>query len=295
MKYDFHHLRKNHKRILIKLGKRITNLCKRIHFSIPKCQITSSPFVSSEQKERFEQSSYQLKSALENGDYTNLTELASMDALYFAPLYQNLKELELTVTSMRLYFNSNTSAEVYMNVTVANGAGFFSEGSGTLVAHLKQTDYRQDPFVDCLMSVNKYESIQLSSNDSEATRLAKRMCTYLTQTSFEANSLSPITVANVCIASAIEDKGYTSPFSPETMKELAKEYFDLDDFSCFDASVYDSANDCYFYTQPPQQQLLVTHFESMDNGQVTVTVEKYDDPLCLYPLQKLECIMQKID
>lgn len=249
---------------------------------------TSSPLVSKQQHEKFRQSAYQLKQALESGDGMMIAQQASMDPNYFAPLYENLNQLSLHVDSMQLYCNSNTSAELYMQVTVKEGAGLYATGSGTLVAHMNQTEYREEPLVDCLMPQQKYEGVQLADTSSEAARLALRMCENVKQQEFEAKTLSPITVAKVCMASAIEDKGEYSPFSAERMQQLAKEYFALDSFSCDDPAVYDADSNTYFYTPASGQYMLVTEMQQ-EGGDMRVVVESYEDPLCLYPLQKLEC------
>lgn len=252
----------------------------------------TSPFVSEGQRELFRQTAYQLQTALETGDPALLAQLASMDPAYYAPLYQSLDDLSLRVDSMRLYCNDATSAEVYLQVTVDQGAGLYAAGKGTLVAHFSQTDYRAEPFVDCLMPQQKYEGARLADTDSEAAKLAVRLCANLDQPTFEAATLSPVTVARVCMGSALEDKGESAPFTPARMAELAKEYFALDNFSCTDPAVYDAATNTYFYSQTPQPQMVVTRMEKTGD-QMQVTVESFDDPLCLYPLQRLECQLQE--
>ena len=39
--------------------------------------------------------------------------------------------------------------------------------------------------------------------------------------------------------------------------------------------------------------MCVTGWENTSEGGVRVTVESYEDPLCLYPLSRLECEMRK--
>lgn len=253
----------------------------------------SSPFVSEAQKERFRQTAYRLQQALEAGDVPLLTEQASMDGDYFEPLYTGLSDLEMQVEDMRLFFNSEQSAELYLNVAVADGAGLYEPGQGTLVAHMSQTGYREQPLVDCLMTRQKYEGIRLADTDSEAARLALRLCANLEQPDFVADSLSPVTVARVCMASAIEDKGESGPFSPKRMEELAREYFSLEGFSCRDPAVYDAASGTYFYTEAPAPAMRVTELEDTGGGEMRVVVECYDDPLCLYPLRRMECRLQR--
>ena len=128
---------------------------------------------------------------------------------------------------------------------------------------------------------------------SEAARLAARLCAELEPGDFEAQSLSPVTVARVCMASAIQDKGETSPFSPARMEQLAREYFDLEDFSCRDPAVFDAAAGTYYYETTSTPRMCVTGWENTSEGGVRVTVESYEDPLCLYPLSRLECEMRK--
>lgn len=253
----------------------------------------SSPFVSNEQRESFRQTAYRLQTALETGDPTMLAELASMDSAYYEPLYERLDGLSMTVDSMRLYCNSSRSAEVYMQVKVENGEGLYAPGPGTLVAHFTQTEYRAEPFVDCLMPQEKYEGTRLADLSSEAAKLAVRLCANLQQTTFEAATLSPVTVAQVCMASAIEDKGESGPFTPQRMQQLAMEYFALENFSCRDPAVYDAATNTYFYSPQAQQNMVLTKMEQTADNRVQVVVERYDDPLCLYPLQRLECELQK--
>lgn len=253
----------------------------------------SSPFVLEQQREKFRQTAYQLKTALETGDAQLLAQLASMDPEYYTPLYEEVGQLEITVDAMRLYYNSDASAELYMQVTVQEGAGLYNQGQGALVAHFTQTEYRTDPFVDRLMPQQKYEGICLADTASEAALLTMRLCQNLHQTSFEANSLAPETVARVCMASAIEDKGEQAPFTPQRMQELAKEYFDLEQFVCTSPEVYDAQTGLYVYRQQASSQILVTQMEKDAQGGVQVTVESYDDPLCMYPLKRLECNLKK--
>ena len=250
----------------------------------------SSPLISKEQYQRFQQAAYRVKQALETGDAMELAQQASMDPEYFAPLYDNIGALQLRVDSMQLFCNSNSSAELYMEVEVQGEEGVYAKGKGTLVAHLKQTTYREEPLVDYLMPQQKYENAQLADTDSEAARLALRMCENLQQENFDADSLSGVTVARVCMASAIEDKGEQSPFTPQRMQELAKEYFNLDDFSCYDSSVYDSQTNLYYYTATSKKRMVVTEMKQ-EGDDMQVVVEAYEDPLCLYPLQRLECKM----
>ena len=253
----------------------------------------SSPFVSEAQKSSFRQAAGQLAAALESADPLALAGQASMDPAYFAPLYADLSALRLTVDGMRLYCNSADAAELYMQVTVKDGAGLYAAGQGTLVAHIVRTEYRTEPIVDCLMPQKKYETMRLADTDSEAARLALRLCADLEPGDFSADSLSPVTVARVCMASAIEDKGESPPFTRARMEQLAREYFALDGFFCGDASVYDEAAGVYFYQETPQARMCVTGWEDVGEGRVRVTVESYEDPLCLYPQRRLECEMQK--
>lgn len=95
------------------------------------------------------------------------------------------------------------------------------------------------------------------------------------------------------MASAIQDKGETSPFSPARMEQLAREYFDLEDFSCRDPAVFDAAAGTYYYETTSTPRMCVTGWENTSEGGVRVTVESYEDPLCLYPLSRLECEMRK--
>lgn len=253
----------------------------------------ASPFVSESQRELFRQTAYRLQTALETGDPDLLAQLASMDPAYYAPLYQSLDDLSLQVDDMRLYCNNSTSAEVYLGVTVSRGGGLYAAGKGTLVAHFSQTDYRTEPFVDCLMPQQKYESARLADTHSEAAKLAVRLCANLDQPAFEAATLSPVTVARVCMASAIEDKGESAPFTPARMEELAREYFALEDFSCTDPAVYDAATGTYYYEPAPEPRMWVTGWEDTGEGGVRITVESYEDPLCLCPLNRLECELRK--
>ena len=254
----------------------------------------SSPFVSQSRQEAFRQAAGQLARALETGDVQALSELASLDADYFRPLYQPLAELSLTVQKIHVYCNSSTSAEVYLEVDVENGAGLYQAGAGTLVAHLTQTEYREAPLADCLMPQKKYEGIRLADSGSEASRLAVRLFANLDQDQFSAQSISPVTVARVCMESAIEDKGESPPFSARRMGELAKEYFALEGFSCHDPLVYDATREIYFYEPWPRPRLYVTDTDIGREGQMRVEVESYEDPLCLYPVQKLECNLERI-
>ncbi len=271
-----------------------TFLCTATNPMLPDRYLPqSSPFVLGQQRKKFQQAAYRLENALETGDGMQLAAQASMDPAYFAELYDEIDRLSLQVNSIRLYCNSNTSAELYMNVTVKDKANVFEGGEGVLVAHLTQTDYRPEPFVDILMPRDKYESMRLADTNSEAARLALRLCANLEQPDFEADTLSPVTVARVCMASAIEDKEEMPPFSAQRMQQLAEEYFALKDFSCTDPAVYDAVSGTYFYEKIPQMRMCVTRMEQLPGENVRVAVECYEDPMCLYPLWHMECQMQK--
>lgn len=253
----------------------------------------SSPFVSEADRDLFRAAAWRLAEGLENADPLALAGQASMDAAYFAPLYEELAGMRLEIDGMRLYCNSADAAELYIQVTVRDGAGVYASGEGVLVAHMVRTGYRPEPFVDCLMPQAKYESMRRADTGSEAARLAVRLCAELEPGDFEAQSLSSVTVARVCMASAIQDKGETSPFSPARMEQLAREYFDLEDFSCRDPAVFDAAAGTYYYETTSTPRMCVTGWENTSEGGVRVTVESYEDPLCLYPLSRLECEMRK--
>lgn len=255
----------------------------------------SSPFVRESDREVFREAAWRLAEGLENADPLALAGQASMDPAYFAPLYEELAGMCLQVDAMRLYCNSADAAELYIRVTVQDGAGVYAPGEGVLVAHMVRTAYRPEPFVDCLMPQAKYESMRQADTGSEAARLAVRLCAELEPGDFEAQSLSPVAVARVCMASAIQDKGETSPFSPARMEQLAREYFALDNFFCSDPSVFDAAMGTYYYEAAPTPRMCVTGWEDTGEGGVRVTVESYEDPLCLYPLSRMECEMRKAD
>lgn len=255
----------------------------------------SSPFVSERQREEFRQSVYRLVDALERGDSDLLVEQASMDPAYFAGLYAQLEDVAIQVDSIRLYCNSNTSAEAYLHVTMEDHSAVQENGSGMLVAHLIQTEYRAEPFVDYLMPQQKYENMRMADKNNAAAQLAMRLCANLNQPNFQAETLSPVTVARVCMASAIEEKNEGSPFSEEQMRSLAKEYFNLDHFSCTDPSVYDAENAVYVYRDIPQPRMCVTEMEQLEGDLLRVVVECYDDPMCLFPLRRMECEMKKTD
>ena len=255
----------------------------------------SSPLVTRAQRSDFEAAARALTAALEDADPKALAELASMDAAYFEPLYEPLGALRMEVDEIHVYCNSTTSAEVYLDVTVQEGAGLYAAGSGTLAVHLTRTEYRDTPLVDCLMPQEKYESIRLADSGSEASRLAVRLCANLDQAYFNTETLSPVTVARICMESAVEDKGESPPFSPERMRELALEYFALENFSCTDPAVYNDAQGVYVYERLTSPRMYVTETEYGENGQVRVVVESYEDPLCLFPTRKLECNLTKND
>lgn len=256
----------------------------------------SSPFVSAAQKERFRQAAASLVNALENGDAALLAELASMDPAYYEAIYAPFSNVELQVKAAQIYCNSGRAAEVYLSVQVTDGGGIYSEGEGTLVAALSQTEYRQQPFVSCLMPQKKYEEIRLLEGKNEAVRLAVRLARNLNreQTDFAAGSLSPVTVARVCMESAMEDKNEKAPFSEERMSALAREYFDIEGFLCRDPAVYDAASGTYFCSAPSGQVYYPVEFTQAEDGRTVVSVESYRDPMSAFPEKRLECRLTKI-
>lgn len=258
----------------------------------------SSPFVREQQREMFRSAARQLVTALETGDAAQLAQLASMDPAYYEPVYAPFGGVHLRVEDARLYCNSNHSAEVYLTVEVLEGGGVYSEGEGVLVARLSQTGYRDEPFVTCLMPQKKYEDIRLLEDTSEAVRLAVRLAGSLDgggeDKSFTAGGLSPVTVAKVCMQSAIADKGETSPFTRERMAQLANEYFAIDGFFCDDPAVYDAAADCYYLSELEREACYPVEFAQAENGHTTVTVESYRDPMSVFPETKLECQLTKV-
>ena len=258
----------------------------------------SSPFVREQQREMFRSAARQLVTALETGDAAQLAQLASMDPAYYEPVYAPFGGVHLRVEDARLYCNSNHSAEVYLTVEVLEGGGVYSEGEGVLVARLSQTGYRDEPFVTCLMPQKKYEDIRLLEDTNEAVRLAVRLAGSLdgggADKSFTAGGLSPVTVAKVCMQSAIADKGETSPFTRERMAQLANEYFAIDGFFCDDPAVYDAAADCYYLSELEREACYPVEFAQAENGHTTVTVESYRDPMSVFPETKLECQLTKV-
>ena len=258
----------------------------------------SSPFVREQQREMFRSAARQLVTALETGDAAQLAQLASMDPAYYEPVYAPFGGVHLRVEDARLYCNSNHSAEVYLTVEVLEGGGVYSEGEGVLVARLSQTGYRDEPFVTCLMPQKKYEDIRLLEDTNEAVRLAVRLAGSLDgggeDKSFTAGGLSPVTVAKVCMQSAIADKGETSPFTRERMAQLANEYFAIDGFFCDDPAVYDAAADCYYLSEFEKEVCYPVEFAQAENGHATVTVESYRDPMSVFPETKLECQLTKV-
>ena len=258
----------------------------------------SSPFVREQQREMFRSAARQLVTALETGDAAQLAQLASMDPAYYEPVYAPFGGVHLRVEDARLYCNSNHSAEVYLTVEVLEGGGVYSEGEGVLVARLSQTGYRDEPFVTCLMPQKKYEDIRLLEDTNEAVRLAVRLAGSLDgggeDKSFTAGGLSPVTVAKVCMQSAIADKGETSPFTRERMAQLANEYFAIDGFFCDDPAVYDAAADCYYLSEFEKEACYPVEFAQAENGHATVTVESYRDPMSVFPETKLECQLTKV-
>lgn len=258
----------------------------------------SSPFVREQQREMFRSAARQLVTALETGDAAQLAQLASMDPAYYEPVYAPFGGVHLRVEDARLYCNSNHSAEVYLTVEVLEGGGVYSEGEGVLVARLSQTGYRDEPFVTCLMPQKKYEDIRLLEDTNEAVRLAVRLAGSLDgggeDKSFTAGGLSPVTVAKVCMQSAIADKGETSPFTRERMAQLANEYFAIDGFFCDDPAVYDAAADCYYLSEVEREACYPVEFAQAENGHTTVTVESYRDPMSVFPETKLECQLTKV-
>lgn len=258
----------------------------------------SSPFVREQQREMFRSAARQLVAALETGDAAQLAQLASMDPAYYEPVYAPFGGVHLRVEDARLYCNSNHSAEVYLTVEVLEGGGVYSEGEGVLVARLSQTGYRDEPFVTCLMPQKKYEDIRLLEDTNEAVRLAVRLAGSLDgggeDKSFTVGGLSPVTVAKVCMQSAIADKGETSPFTRERMAQLANEYFAIDGFFCDDPAVYDAAADCYYLSELEREACYPVEFAQAENGHTTVTVESYRDPMSVFPETKLECQLTKV-
>ena len=139
---------------------------------------------------------------------------------------------------------------------------------------------------------------RLLEDTNEAVRLAVRLAGSLDgggeDKSFTAGGLSPVTVAKVCMQSAIADKGETSPFTRERMAQLANEYFAIDGFFCDDPAVYDAAADCYYLSEVEREACYPVEFAQAENGHATVTVESYRDPMSVFPETKLECQLTKV-
>lgn len=254
----------------------------------------SSVFVSETQKDAFRQAASGLVQALETGDPEQLAWLASMDPEYYTPVYEPFRQAELVVEDVDLYFNNNRSAEVYLTVIVEEGSAVYTPGRGTLVARLTQTEYREEPFVSCLMPRDKYEGIRLLEGTNEAVNLAVRLARNLEQTDFGEGELLPVTVARVCMETAMEDKGETPPFSRDRMTRLAKEYFGTENFFCDDPAVYDSVSQAYFYTNNGEEPFYPLE-QKEENGQTWVWVESYRDPMAAFPLAQLQCSLTRAD
>ena len=90
-----------------------------------------------------------------------------------------------------------------------------------------------------------------------------------------------------------QDQDVLQAMRRQTLEELAREYFSLEGFSCRDPAVYDAASGTYFYTEAPAPAMRVTELEGTGGGEMRVVVECYDDPLCLYPLRRMECRLQR--
>ena len=253
----------------------------------------SSPFVGEGQQKVFRAAAARLVEALETGDAAQLAQLASMDPAYYEPVYAPFAGVRLRVKNARFYYNSKNAAEVYLTVEVQQGGGIYSEGEGTLVACLSQTDYRAEPFVSCLMPQKKYEAIRLLEDENEAVRLAVRLAENLSEAQagagFEAEELSPVVVARVCMESAVEDKGQKPPFTREEMALLAEEYFAIDGFFCDDPAVYDADAGVYVYAPARGQTCCPVEFSQSAQGQTTVSVESYRDPMGVFPSTRLQC------
>lgn len=185
---------------------------------------------------------------------------------------------------------------MYLTVEVLEGGGVYSEGAGTLVARLSQTGYRDEPFVSCLMPQKKYEDIRLLEGENEAVRLAVRLARNLCDNTagFEVGDLSPVTVAKVCMESAVEDKKETPPFTEERMAQLAGEYFGIQGFSCSDPAVYDAAGSVYVYAAPQEGEYYPVSFTEAADGHTTVLVESYRDPMSAFPEKRLECRLTRV-
>lgn len=256
----------------------------------------SSPFVGDEQREQFRAAAAELVGALETSDPAQLAQLASMDPAYYEPVYAPFGRVRLEVKDARLYCNSNRTAEVYLTVEVLEGGGVYSEGAGTLVARLSQTGYRDEPFVSCLMPQKKYEDIRLLEGENEAVRLAVRLARNLggSTAGFEVGDLSPVTVAKVCMESAVEDKKEKPPFTEERMVQLAQEYFGIQGFSCSDPAVYDAGGGVYVYVAPQEGEYYPVSFTENADGRTNVTVESYRDPMSAFPEKRLECRLTRV-
>lgn len=249
----------------------------------------SSPFVSERQQEVFRASAARLVEALETGNASMLAQLASMDPAYYEPVYAPFTGVRLQVKNARLYYNSKNAAEVYLTVEVQQGGGIYSEGEGTLVARLSQTDYRAEPFVSCLMPQKKYEAIHMLEDENEAVRLAGNLNEAQAGAGFEAEELSPVVVARVCMESAVEDKGQKPSFTREEMALLAEEYFAIDGFFCDDPAVYDTGAGVYVYAPARGQTCCPVEFSQSTQGETTVSVESYRDPMGVFPSTRLQC------
>ena len=218
-----------------------------------------------------------------------LAQLASMDPAYYEPVYAPFAGVRLQVKNARLYYNSKNAAEVYLTVEVQQGGGIYSEGEGTLVARLSQTDYRAEPFVSCLMPPKKYEAIHMPEDENEAVRLAGNLNEAQAGAGFEAEELSPVVVARVCMESAVEDKGQKPPFTREEMALLAEGYFAIDGFFCDDPAVYDAGAGVYVYAPARGQTCCPVEFSQSAQGETTVSVESYRDPMGVFPSTRLQC------
>lgn len=218
---------------------------------------------------------------IETNNVNEIIRKSTADGTFMTPFYTVFENTHMDLETEKIFYTSQSSADVYLKVT-ANDGTVFPQGTERIVAQFDVNKAMGGLYVENLQSFARYNSINKIDHSNEAVMLVDKMIKFgLTDGSDTAQNAPKLVAFCTDIAYERGKDRERTAIPQNEVEKIAKEFFLISDFiNLRNTDYYDKNKEAYIYNRS-----IGTHYKygiiafEKTKEKAVVTVEFYKDPL----------------
>jgi len=218
---------------------------------------------------------------IETNNVKEIIRKSTADSTFMAPFYTVFENSSIDLEMEKIFYTSQSSADVYLKVT-ANDGTIFPQGTERIVAQLDTNKAMGGLYAENLISYDRYDRINRIDHSEEAVMLVDKMIKFgLIDGSYTPQNAPKLVAFCTNIAYERGKDTDRTAIPQNEVEKIAKEFFLIDDYTNLrNTDYYDKNNEAYIYNAS-----IGTHYEygivafEKTKDKAVITVEFYLDPL----------------